>query len=114
MAENSKRSPTQFDGPNISSTGKSTTNGGRKRQRVVSKEMALTLLESALSYTLDAGWDVVFDTVDDGKALQITIKGAIMFQGQNGLWQIEPVDQDPNMPIMVWVDTNIGTPPNSD
>lgn len=40
-------------------TVKSITNEGKPLRRVVTKETALSLFESALSYMLEAGWEII-------------------------------------------------------
>lgn len=47
---------------------KSITNEGKPLKRVVTKETALSLFESALSYMLEAGWEIIAeqDRREDG------------------------------------------------
>lgn len=89
----------------MSKTERSTTNGSAPRKRAVTKEMSLSLFESALSYMLEAGWVVIAETRVSPSGLASTVLEII----EMGHRINEGKAEFYSVPMMVTADTNTGT-----
>lgn len=90
----------------MSKTANSTTSAGASPKRAVSKEMSLSLFESALSYMLEAGYKILAEQKQDegGQVFtNLAIVGIGYGVGEDGKTEFYQV------PIMATRDTIIGT-----
>lgn len=90
------------------STKKSTANGNGRQRRVVSKETALSLFESALSYMLEADWSIEFvvERQENGTPVtRIAIVGIEFVVDENGVGGFQLPMPQPPPPVAITATT---------